>query len=149
MNRKGAIIIIEDDPDDQLLMKEVFKELNYPNEICFFADGEKALAHLNNEPIEPFIILSDINMPKINGLELRAQIHENEQLRLKCTPYLFFSTSAEQKHVVEAYSKSIQGFFVKPHSIEHLTRVMRLIIDYWLECVSPDYDGGQSSEVAA
>ena len=57
---------------------------------------------------EPFPALSDINMPKLNGMELREKVHNNEELRLKSIPYLFFTTSAEQKHVINAYSRSFQ-----------------------------------------
>lgn len=139
MNKDGTIIFIEDDIDDQELLAEVFKELDYKNEILFFGDGEQALAYLVSNRVEPFIVFSDINMPKLNGMELREKIHNNEDLRLKCTPYLFFTTSAEQEHVINAYSKSIQGFFVKPTSFPELKRTMKVIIDYWKECVSPNY----------
>ena len=139
MNKNGTIIFIEDDTDDQELLAEVFKELDYKNEILFFGDGELALDHLINNQIEPFIVFSDINMPKLNGMELREKIHNNESLRLKCTPYLFFSTSSEQQHVIDAYSKSIQGFFVKPRSFSELKKTLKIIIDYWKECVSPNY----------
>jgi CheY-like chemotaxis protein len=139
MNINGPIIVIEDDVDDKAILIEVFKELNYKNEIVYFHDGYDALDFLINAPTEPFLILSDINMPKLNGMELREKIHNNEDLEIKCIPYLFFSTSAEQKHVIDAYSKSIQGFFVKPHSFEHLKRTMRIIVEYWQECVSPNY----------
>jgi len=139
MNKNGTIIFIEDDIDDQELLAEVFKELDYKNELLFFGDGELALEHLINNRVEPFIVFSDINMPKLNGMELREKIHNNEDLRLKCTPYLFFSTSAEQQHVIDAYSKSIQGFFVKPNTFTELKRTLKIIIDYWKECVSPNY----------
>ena len=139
MNKGGPIIIIEDDIDDQELLLEVFKELDYKNEIKFFADGEAALEYLTGTTIEPFIIFSDINMPKLNGMELRAKIHENEDLRIKSIPYLFFSTSAEQQHVIDAYSKSIQGFFVKPNSFGEIKQVIKTIVEYWLKCVSPNY----------
>lgn len=139
MNKGGPIIIIEDDVDDQEILTEVLKELDYANEIIFFEDGEKALDFLINTSIEPFIIFSDINMPKLNGVELREKVHNNEDLRIKSIPYLFFTTSAEQKHVVDAYSKSIQGFFVKPLSFNDLKRTIRIIVEYWQECVSPNY----------
>ena len=116
MNKKGPIIIIEDDSDDQDILSEVFKELNYKNELIFFDDGVQALEYLTNTEIQPFLVLSDINMPKLNGMELREKVHNNEDLRLKSIPYLFFTTSAEQKHVIDAYSRSIQGFFVKPNN---------------------------------
>lgn len=139
MNKTGPIIIIEDDKGDEALLLEVFEELNFMNEIIFFRDGEEALDYLTMSAIEPFIILSDINMPKINGLELREKIHTNEDLRIKCIPYLFFSTSGEQKYVVDAYSKSVQGFFVKPFSFEELKRTIKIIVEYWQKCESPNY----------
>ncbi len=139
MNRNGPIIIIEDDTDDQEMLGDVFKELNLQNEILFFGDSQEALEFLTDTEIEPFIIFSDINMPKLTGLELREKVHNNEELRLKSIPYLFFTTSAEQKAVIEAYSRSIQGFFIKPTSYDDLKRVIGIIIQYWKECVSPDY----------
>jgi CheY-like chemotaxis protein len=139
MNRNGPIIIIEDDDDDQYLLTDVFKELNYPNEIIFFSDGEKALKYLTDSAVEPFIIFSDINMPRLSGVELREKVHNNEDLRLKSIPYLFFTTHAEQKHIIDAYSKSIQGFFVKPSAFKDLKRTIRIIVEYWMECVSPNY----------
>ncbi len=139
MNKKGPIVVIEDDMDDQEFLVEVFTTLNFSNEIIYFQDGEQALDYLTKSPVEPFIILSDINMPRLNGMALREQIHNNEDLRVKCIPYLFFTTSANQQHVIDAYSKSVQGFFVKPNSVERLTNTIRKIVEYWQECESPNY----------
>ena len=139
MNKTGPIIIIEDDMDDQEILVDIFKELNYNNEVIFFGDSVQALEYLTNIDIEPFLVLSDINMPKLSGLELREKIINNEDLRLKSIPYLFFSTSAEQKHVVDAYSRSIQGFFIKPSSYDKLKAVITKIVEYWQECESPNY----------
>jgi len=139
MNIKGPIVFIEDDRDDQEIIAAAFSTIDLENEIIYFSDGEQALAYLTETEIKPFIIFSDINMPKLSGMELRKKIHENEDLRLKSIPYLFFSTSAEQKHVIDAYSKSIQGFFVKPSDFNELTDTLRSIVDYWQRCVSPKY----------
>ncbi|MCF2518854.1 response regulator [Dyadobacter sp. CY351] len=139
MNKKGPIVIIEDDMDDQDILSEIFKELNYKNELVFFGDGVQALEYLTHINIEPFLVLSDINMPKLNGMELYEKIHNNEDLRLKSIPYLFFSTSAEQKHVIEAYSRSIQGFFIKPSNYDRLKKMIVKIVEYWQECESPNY----------
>ena len=139
MNKRGAIVIVEDDADDQLFFSDVFKELNYKNEIIFFNDGQEALAYLTAKTTEPFIVFSDINMPKLNGIELRRQIHENEDIRLKTIPYLFFTTCAEQDAVIDAYSKSIQGFFVKPHTFEGLKNTIKTVVEYWQLCESPNY----------
>ena len=139
MNKEGPIVVIEDDVDDKEILLEVFKELNFDNEILFFNDSFVALDYITNTPIEPFIILSDVVMPKLSGMELREKIHNNEDLRLKCIPYLFFSTSAEQKNILEAYSKSIQGFFIKPLSYDLQKETIRRIVEYWQYCESPLY----------
>jgi CheY-like chemotaxis protein len=135
--KSGPIIVIEDDYDDQQLLDEIFKVLNYPNEILFFADGYKALDYIINTDVQPFLILSDINLPKINGLELRRKIHNNEQLRVKCIPYLFFTSGVNRQSVYDAYSMSAQGFFIKPNSMERLQSTIRKIVEYWQECYAP------------
>jgi CheY-like chemotaxis protein len=63
VNKNGPVIIIEDDPDDQEFLTEVFQKLNYQNKILFFFDGEKALEYINTTNDLPFLILSDINLP--------------------------------------------------------------------------------------
>ncbi len=141
MNKTGPIIIIEDDIDDQELLTEIFKRLDYKNEIIFYQDGNEALEFLNKTDVQPFLILSDINMPKINGFELRNKVFTNEQLQTKCIPYLFFSTSATKKSVIDAYALSVQGFFVKPNSIDRLEVTIKKIVEYWQECIAPgEYD---------
>ncbi len=139
MNQTGPIIIIEDDIDDQDILSDIFKELNYNNKLIFFADSVQALEYLTDTDNEPFLVLSDINMPKLNGMELREKIHNNEDLRMKSIPYLFFTTSSEQKHVIDAYSRSIQGFFVKPSSYDKLKKIIVKVVEYWQECESPNY----------
>ena len=138
MNKKGPIIIIEDDIDDQEILQAVFRKIDSGNEIVFFLDPEKALDYLNQNTVVPFLILSDINMPKLNGLELKRKIHTNAQLQTKCIPYLFFTTSAERKAVIEAYSMSAQGFFIKQSAQTELEKTIRVIIEYWQRCYSPN-----------
>ncbi len=138
MDKKGPIIVIEDDIDDQELLTSLFKKLNYDHKIVFFGDGNEALEYLNKTDVQPFLILSDINMPKINGFELRNKVFTNEQLQTKCIPYLFFTTGANKKSVIEAYAMSVQGFFVKPNSIQGLERTLKIIMEYWQECIAPN-----------
>ena len=137
MNKKGPIIVIEDDMDDQDVLVEIFQKLNYGNEVFYFADGNKALEFINQTVIQPFLILSDINMPKINGFDLRNKVFTNDKLHTKCIPYLFFTTSATKKSVIDAYALSVQGFFIKPTSMQGLENTIRKIIEYWKECIAP------------
>ena len=138
MNRNGEIIVIEDDKDDQELFDEILKSLNLSNKIIFFDNGEDALKYLQQPDIEPFLILSDINMPKLNGFDLRNMVFTNEQLQTKCIPYLFFTTGANKKSVVDAYTLSVQGSFIKPNSMLALENTIRKIVEYWQECIAPN-----------
>ena len=138
MNKQGPIIIIEDDVDDQLLLHEVFKELNYTNEIIFFGEAEKALDFLTNGNKNPFLILSDINLPKLNVIELRNKLKMDADINLKCIPYLFFTTAGNHKAVIEAYSTSVQGFFTKPNTYVELRDQIKVIMEYWMHCSAPN-----------
>lgn len=138
MNKSGPIIILEDDADDQEIISEIFTRLNYENEVMFFTDGLVTLDFLIKSEVKPFLIISDINLPKLNGLELREKIHNNEQLRLRCIPYLFLTSSSNHRDVIDAYSQSVQGFFIKPNSIAKFEAVLKKIVEYWQECMAPN-----------
>lgn len=137
-NTNGPVVIIEDDADDRMLLGEVFETLDYPNQILFFPDGQSALDFLNLTDITPFLILSDINLPKLDGFALRSKIRMDAQLQIKCIPYLFFSTASSQKAVVDAYSLSVQGFFVKQSKMSEMEKTISVIMEYWNRCVSPN-----------
>ena len=138
MKKEGPVIIIEDDIDDKEMLEEVFRKLGYSNELLFFGDGQKALDFLNTSSVIPFIILSDINLPRLDGFALRDKIKMDADLQLKCIPYLFFSTASSQKAVVDAYSRSVQGFFVKQSSMIELEKTIIVIMEYWKRCVAPN-----------
>jgi len=138
MNRNSPVIIIEDDLEDQELLKDAFKELPYKNELFFFPDGQKALDFLNGSDIIPFLILSDINLPKLDGFALRDKIKMDAKLQLRCIPYLFFSTAVSQDAVIKAYSLSVQGFFIKQTNFEEIKKTIVVIMEYWARCASPN-----------
>lgn len=137
-NKSGPIIVIEGDADDQDFLTEIFERLNYQNKVLFFSDGHEALNYINDSSEPPFLILSDINLPKLNGFELRNKVKTDAKLSNKCIPYLFFSTASNQKSVIEAYSQSVQGFFVKQSSMSELEATVRAIMEYWRRCAAPN-----------
>lgn len=138
LNKQGPIVVIEDDAEDQELLIEAFNKLNYQNKVLFFSDGQEALEHINTSEELPFLILSDINLPKLNGFALREKLKTDAKLNNKCIPYLFFSTASNQQAVIDAYSQSVQGFFKKPNSIKELEKTLGLIIEYWRKCAAPN-----------
>ena len=139
MNKQGAIIVIEDDKDDREILQSVFDALNVKNEIKFFADGAEALDYLNDFTVQPFLILSDVNLPTISGLELKKIVQKNTMDRLRRIPFIFFTTAPDKNDLREAYSTSVQGFFTKPGNYDHLKEIMKTILHYWQECESPEY----------
>jgi len=138
INKNGPIIIIEDDADDQDILTEIFETLNYQNKVLFFSDGQEALNYIIDCKEPPFLILSDINLPKLNGFALREKLKMDENLSNKCIPYLFFSTASNQNSVIKAYSQSVQGFFVKNDSMSELEETIRAIMEYWRRCAAPN-----------
>lgn len=137
MKRSGPIIVIDDDLEDQQILDEIFKNLNFPNKVIFFTDGVQALDYLTTTTDQPFLILSDINMPGVDGFEVRSRICNNDNLKIKCIPYLFLTTSVDKKAVENAYNMCVQGFFVKPTSMAEMQNSLKKIIDYWQECYAP------------
>src|SRR5688572_866871 len=137
MRKTGPIIVIEDDTEDQELLEETFKVLNYPNPVIFFSDGFDALHYIATTDVIPFLIISDINMPRINGFQLKNMIQKSEPLKLKHVPYLFLTTGSENKFVEAAYAMSAHGFFIKPNSMKELKRMISTIVEYWQECRLP------------
>jgi CheY-like chemotaxis protein len=138
VNKNGPVIVIEDDEDDQDFLIEIFERLNYQNKVLFFFDGQEALDHIDKTDDPPFLILSDINMPKLNGFALREKLKTDSKLSNKCIPYLFFSTAVNQKAVIDAYSQSVQGFFVKQTSMIELEKTISAIMEYWRRCAAPN-----------
>lgn len=74
----------------------------------------------------------------MNGFDIRKKIFTNQQLQLKCIPFLFFSTGANKSQVIDAYSLSVQGFFKKPASVPALQNTIKKIVEYWQECIAPN-----------
>ena len=98
----GPIIVIDDDPDDREVLKEIFEKIDYPNVVRYFVDGETALEYLNRTDVIPFLILSDINMPVLDGFALRDKVKIDAKLQVKCIPYLFFKTASNQQLIIDA-----------------------------------------------
>lgn len=137
MRTNSEIIIIEDDEDDRMLLKDIFESLNYPNKITFIEDPMDAVSYLADPLVNPFIIFSDINMPKINGFELREEILSDEIVSIKCVPYIFLSTSKSPENVLKAYHCKAQGYFKKESDFSIFKTVIHNIMEYWSKSLTP------------
>ena len=124
MNRNSPIIIIEDDPDDQELLQEAFKSLPYPNELYFFLNGQAALDFLNGSEIIPFLILSDINLPKLDGMALLQQVRPT----MPKLPILVLTGRNQLEDRVMALDGGADDCMVKPFSFHELAARTRALM---------------------
>ena len=138
MKGLGPIIIVEDDKEDQEVLAEVFQELKIENEIKFFKEGTSVLTYLRTTSDKPFIIITDINMPMMNGVELREEIYKDDFLRKKSIPFIFLSTTDGRRIINKVYDLEVQGFFQKEVSYQAVSNQIKLIIDYWAKCNHPN-----------
>jgi CheY-like chemotaxis protein len=138
MKNRGPIIVIEDDLDDQELLEETFSILQYPNPVIFFTNGNEAIEHIEQSEVKPVLIISDINMPGIDGFEVRKKILENERLKKLFIPFVFLTTGGHLKAVHDAYLLSCAGFFKKGNTMEELRRTLKTILEYWQTSYVPD-----------
>lgn len=134
----SPILIVEDDPDDQDILRSVCSELGIEDRLFFFSNGNKILEYLKATTQKPLLILCDINMPLMDGIELLENINRDAYLKKKSIPFIVFSTAASPAQVRRAYELSVQGFFLKENSFEELKKTMHLILRYWLKCRHPN-----------
>lgn len=131
------IIHIEDDVDDHYLVDKALKAALIPNPVRFFRDGQQALLYLQTTDEIPLVILCDVIMPGMGGLELRDRIDADPVLRLKAVPFVYFSTWADKALVEQAYQGTIQGYHLKSGSFADLQAELSLIVAYWKRCLHP------------
>jgi CheY-like chemotaxis protein len=139
MAKNGPIVIVEDDHEDQEILETALREIGTTNALIFFTNGPEAFMYLKSTRDQPLLILSDINLPRQNGIEFKKQIDEDPILRSKSIPFIFFSTSVDKTAVNQAFKKmTVQGFFQKSNSFQELTEVLNVIITYWKMCHHPN-----------
>lgn len=135
----GPIIIIEDDEDDREIYERVLKELNIPNEIVWFDKCTAAIDYLKRTVEQPFVIISDINLPGLSGIDCKRIIDSNEVLRVKSIPFLFLSTALGKKTVNSVYAlMNVQGYFQKSANYEEIKHTIKTILEYWKICKHPN-----------
>jgi CheY-like chemotaxis protein len=138
MSLKGPIVIIEDDEDDQEFYATTLNGLAVENEVLYFSAAEGAYEFLEATEKKPFLIICDINLPGINGIDFKRKIHENPYLRNKSIPFIFLTTSSDKNTVTAAYDMMVQGYFVKPNSVSDLSALLDQLIRYWKVCKHPN-----------
>jgi CheY-like chemotaxis protein len=128
-----AILLVEDNPDDINLTTRALRQNNIKNELVVATDGEEALRYLQPEgemPQPPLLVLLDINIPKINGLEVLRTLRSDP--RTRCIPVVVLTTSNEERDIVESYQLGANSYVRKPVAFENFLEAIRLLGLYWL-----------------
>lgn len=131
------ILLIEDDEVDVMTVQRLFKKNHVVNPLYVAENGLEALAMLR-EPnfqsvaafTEHLLILLDLNMPKMNGLEFLTELRSDSNL--KKIPVIVFLTSNEERHRIETYHLNIAGYISKPISFSELTQLMKTLNKHWV-----------------
>ena len=129
MKRELKILLIEDDTIELMKLNRAMLSLNMNHKVTEVNNGEDALELLLNKEYYPDIILLDLNMPKINGIEFLSILKTNESL--KFIPTIILTTSSNKKDLLECYNIGIAGYIQKPLKYQDYIAKINILLSYW------------------
>jgi len=136
MNGKQTILLVEDDEIDVRSVQRSFKDLRVANPIVVTHNGEEALEYLkNNTGKHPGLILLDLRMPRMDGIEFLEIMRKDE--KLKMIPVVILTTSKEDEDKMDSFNLGISGYMMKPVNYKDFVEVIRTIKLYWTLSESP------------
>ena len=138
MKKDETILLVEDNPDDELLTQRALKKSNICNEVVVVRDGAEALDYLfatgahegRSSVAMPQVILLDLDLPKVDGLEVLRRIRSDE--RTKRVPTIILTSSEDQQDLVESYGLGANGYVRKPLDLAHFRAAVQQLGLYWV-----------------
>jgi len=138
MTHKNIILLVEDNPDDVDLTRRAFAKSNIFNELVVVGDGAEALDYLfaagawagRGEEDDPTVVLLDLKLPKINGLEVLRSLRADPRTRL--TPVIILTSSVEEQDVIRGYDLGCNSYIHKPVDFLQFNEAVRQLSLYWL-----------------
>ena len=130
MNCDKPLLLIEDDEIDVLTFRRLLKELHIMNELYVACDGEEALNLLRTpERVTPCLIVLDLNMPRMTGVEFLRIVKADQKFRQ--IPVVILTTSKDERDKIESFNLGVAGYMVKPVDYHHFVEVIQTIDRYW------------------
>lgn len=123
------ILFIEDDEIESMKMQRTVAKLGMHHIICLARNGEEALEHLQDPQALPDLILLDLNMPRMNGIEFLSRLKSDESL--KYLPTVILTTSMNRADLLECYRIGIAGYVIKPLKYEDYETKLQRVLEYW------------------
>ncbi|MFA4944692.1 MAG: response regulator [Lentisphaeria bacterium] len=142
--RPIRLLMAEDDPEDQMLVRKAFENSHLANTLAIVNDGEELLDYLNHRPPftdapRPDLILLDLNMPRLDGREALAAIKQDPDLR--SIPVIVLTTSSAEEDILRSYDLGVSSYIQKPVTFDKLREVVMTLGRYWFEIVTlPPHD---------
>jgi DNA-binding NtrC family response regulator len=137
-NLPGKIVLVDEKKYEKALLISALLDKNWQVRVEYFSDPAEAFEYLKVTDDELFLILSELNMTRMHGLKLKKKIDKNSYLRRKGIPFIFISSVARTKDILEAYEYRVQGFFEKPETLKEQAELLEKIIRYWIDCRHPN-----------
>ena len=133
----SPVFVIDSDIEDLEFLEDAWKELDFSNELYFFKTAEEALHQLETNRQVPFLIISEINLPKVSGLELKKYLLSHKEMNFKSIPFVFLTSDPSQVQVEQAYTLCTNGVFKKSDTMDKLKQQLADITRYWRESLVP------------
>lgn len=136
-SRERAILLVEDNPDDELLTIRALRYNHIVNEVAVARDGAEALEYLFASPSRPVpqIILLDLKLPKVDGLEVLRRVKTDPRTRV--VPVVVLTSSDEERDMVESYAHGANSYIRKPVEFDRFVEAVRILGLYWLIVNTP------------
>lgn len=136
--KRIEILLVEDDPGDTLMIREAFQDNKITNSLKCLTDGEQAMAYLRRQgeytgAVRPDLILLDLNLPRMDGREVLAEIKEDDDL--KAIPVVVLTTSAAEEDILRSYRLHANAYVTKPVDFERFIEVVRQIDQFFVSVV--------------
>jgi CheY-like chemotaxis protein len=130
MQKPKPILLVEDDSVDAMTVKRAMRDLQVNHSVIHSVNGEEAMKYLTSPGTEkPFVILLDLNMPKMNGIEFLKVMKTHPEL--KTIPVIVLTTSKERRDVLDSFELGASGYMVKPVDYSKFVEILSKIMIYW------------------
>ena len=130
MQKLKPILLVEDDSVDAMTVKRAMRDLQVDHSVIHSVNGEEAMKYLTSPDKEkPFVILLDLNMPKMNGIEFLKIIKADNNLKM--IPVIVLTTSKERRDVLDSFELGAAGYMIKPVNYAKFVEILSRIMIYW------------------
>jgi len=133
----SPVFIVDGDLEDKELIQEAWQELGFGNKLYFFNNAEDVIREMESGSVVPFLIISEIDLPKTSGLELKRYLLTHKMTNFKSIPFVFLTDTPSQIQIDEAYHLCTNGLFKKQDNFSKLKQQLIDIVKYWRESIVP------------